>query len=67
MAAALAQARLALDAGEVPIGAVLVIDDQIVASAFNQPIGAVAHYTLSSGQMESQVCKLRCRISGREV
>jgi len=41
MAAALAQARLALDAGEVPIGAVLVIDDQIVASAFNQPIGAV--------------------------
>jgi tRNA(adenine34) deaminase len=41
MRAALDQARLALGAGEVPIGAVLVIDDQIVARAFNQPIGAV--------------------------
>src|SRR4051812_3910777 len=41
MAAALDQARLALAAGEVPIGAVLVISDQIVARAFNQPITAV--------------------------
>ena len=41
MLAALDQARLALAAGEVPIGAVLVIDDRIVARAFNQPIGAV--------------------------
>ena len=41
MRAALEQARLALDAGEVPIGAVLVIGDRIVARAFNQPIGAV--------------------------
>lgn len=41
MEAALEQARLGLDAGEVPIGAVLVIDDQIVARAFNQPIRAV--------------------------
>lgn len=41
MAAALDQARLGLAAGEVPIGAVLVIDDQIVARAFNQPISAV--------------------------
>jgi tRNA(adenine34) deaminase len=41
MAAALEQARLGLSAGEVPIGAVLVINDQIVASAFNQPISAV--------------------------
>ena len=40
MAAALEQARLALAAGEVPIGAVLVIDDEIVARAFNQPISA---------------------------
>jgi tRNA(adenine34) deaminase len=40
MDAALEQARLALAAGEVPIGAVLVIDDAIVASAFNQPISA---------------------------
>ena len=40
MDAALEQARLALAAGEVPIGAVLVIDDEIVARAFNQPISA---------------------------
>jgi tRNA(adenine34) deaminase len=41
MGAALEQARLAIDAGEVPIGAVVVIDGQIVARAFNQPIRAV--------------------------
>jgi tRNA(adenine34) deaminase len=40
MGAALEQARLALAAGEVPIGAVLVIGDDIVARAFNQPISA---------------------------
>ena len=40
MDAALEQARLALAAAEVPIGAVLVIDDEIVARAFNQPISA---------------------------
>lgn len=40
MDAALEQARLGLAAGEVPIGAVLVIDDAIVARAFNQPISA---------------------------
>ena len=40
MDAALEQARLALDAGEVPIGAVLVIDDAIVARGFNKPITA---------------------------
>ncbi len=41
MQAALDQAGLALAAGEVPIGAVLVVGDVIVARAFNQPIGAV--------------------------
>jgi tRNA(Arg) A34 adenosine deaminase TadA len=41
MHAALEQARLGLAAGEVPIGAVLVVDGRIVARAFNQPIGAV--------------------------
>jgi tRNA(adenine34) deaminase len=40
MDAALEQARLALAAGEVPIGAVLVLDDEIVARAFNQPISS---------------------------
>src|SRR3954465_11638918 len=41
MAAALEQARVGPAAGEGPIGAVLVIDGEIVARAFNQPIGAV--------------------------
>jgi tRNA(adenine34) deaminase len=40
MDAAIEQARRALAAGEVPIGAVLVIDDEIVARAFNQPISS---------------------------
>jgi tRNA(adenine34) deaminase len=41
MRAALEQARLGAAAGEVPIGAVLVVNDRIVSEAFNQPIGAV--------------------------
>lgn len=41
MRAALEQARLALGAGEVPIGAVVVADGAIVSRAFNQPIAAV--------------------------
>jgi tRNA(adenine34) deaminase len=41
MRAALEQAGLGLAAGEVPIGAVAVRGDEIVARAFNQPIGGV--------------------------
>ena len=41
MRAALEQARLGLAADEVPIGAVVVAGDAIVARAFNQPISAV--------------------------
>ena len=41
MAAALDQARLGLAAGEVPIGAVLVVNGEIVARAFNQPINTI--------------------------
>ena len=41
MHAALEQARFGLVAGEVPIGAVVVIGGEIVARAYNQPIGAV--------------------------
>jgi tRNA(adenine34) deaminase len=40
MRAALDQARRGLAAGEVPIGAVLVVGETAVASAFNQPISA---------------------------
>jgi tRNA(adenine34) deaminase len=41
MRAALERAHLARDAGEVPVGAVVVLDNVIVARAFNQPIAAV--------------------------
>ena len=41
MQAALEQARLAFAAGEVPIGAVVVVGDEIIARGYNQPIGAV--------------------------
>ena len=41
MHAALEQARLGLAAGEVPVGAVAVVGTEIVARAFNQPIGRV--------------------------
>ena len=40
MDAALEQAALAREAGEVPIGAVVSIDGEIVGRGFNQPIGA---------------------------
>jgi len=41
MRAALDEAQKGFDAGEVPVGAVLVVGGEIVARAFNQPIGAV--------------------------
>jgi tRNA(adenine34) deaminase len=41
MEAALEEARRGLVSGEVPIGAVVVIEGRIVARAFNRPIAAV--------------------------
>jgi len=41
MRLALGQARRADAAGEVPVGAVVVFDGQVVGRGFNQPIGAV--------------------------
>jgi len=41
MRLALEEARHALHLGEVPIGAVLAHDQEVVASGFNQPIHAV--------------------------
>ena len=38
MAAALAEARRGLEAGEVPVGAVVAVDGEIVARAHNAPI-----------------------------
>ena len=40
MDAALAQARRASEAGEVPIGAVVALDGAIVGRGFNQPIAS---------------------------
>jgi tRNA(adenine34) deaminase len=40
MDAALEEARQARDAGEVPIGAVVVLDGAIVGRGFNQPIAS---------------------------
>ena len=40
MEAALAEARRARDAGEVPVGAVIAVGDEIVGSGFNQPVGS---------------------------
>ena len=41
MRVALEQATLGAAAGEVPIGAVLVVKDRIISEAFNQPIGSL--------------------------
>jgi tRNA(adenine34) deaminase len=41
MAEALAQARCARDASEVPIGAVVELNGEIIGRGFNHPIGAV--------------------------
>ena len=38
MAAALSEARRGLEAGEVPVGAVVVVDGEIIAQAHNAPI-----------------------------
>ena len=40
MEAAIAEARRARDAGEVPIGAVVAMDREIVGRGFNQPISS---------------------------
>jgi tRNA(adenine34) deaminase len=40
MGEALVEARRAFDAGEVPIGAIVALNGEIVGRGFNQPIGA---------------------------
>ena len=40
MRAALDEARRGLSAGEVPVGAVLVLDGQVLGCGFNQPVGS---------------------------
>lgn len=58
MAQALEQAQNAWDLGEVPVGAVLVRDGQIVAVGCNQPIGAhdpTAHAEIMALRAAAQV------------
>src|SRR5262245_66141215 len=59
MNAALEQARLARDVGEVPIGAVISLDDVIVGRGFNQPI--------SSGDPTAHAEIVAIRAAAREV
>lgn len=40
MTLALHEARKAQDAGEVPVGAVVVLDNTVIGTGFNQPISA---------------------------
>ena len=40
MARALELARVAADSGEVPVGAVLVADDELIGEGYNQPISS---------------------------
>jgi tRNA(adenine34) deaminase len=40
MRAAIAQAKLASDAGEVPVGAVIVFNGELLSSAYNNPVSS---------------------------
>ena len=60
MRAALVEARKAMASDEVPIGAVLALDGQIVAGAFNKPISAVdptAHAEIGALRMAAQAVR----------
>jgi len=59
MKAALDQARLARDAGEVPVGAVISLNGTIVGRGFNQPI--------SSGDPTAHAEIVAIRNAAREV
>lgn len=54
MRLALAQAELAAQAGEVPVGAVVVKDGVVIASGFNQPIGL--HDPSAHAEMQALRC-----------
>ena len=57
MRAAIDQARHALSMGEVPVGAVVVRDGRVLATGFNQPIGAhdpTAHAEIAAMRAAAQ-------------
>ena len=61
MRAALDQAALATAAGEVPVGAVLVLGGEIVARGFNQPISTVD----PTAHAEVVVLREAAKVTGR--
>jgi tRNA(adenine34) deaminase len=69
MQAALAQAQLAFEAGEVPVGAVVVKDGVVIGAGFNQAIGsqdpcahaevvAIRHAAANLGNYRLEGCRL---------
>ncbi len=66
MQLALAEARKAVDAGEVPVGAVVVMDGEVAGAGFNQPISThdpTAHAEI--GAMRAAAARLgNYRLSG---
>lgn len=69
MGLALAQAALAAEAGEVPVGAVLVKDGQVIASGFNLPIAShdpTAHAEMRTLRSAAQLLE-NYRLPGCEL
>jgi tRNA(adenine34) deaminase len=69
MALALAEARAALAAGEVPIGAVVVADGQVVGRGSNRPMGAAdptAHAEMLALR-EAAAARRNYRLAGAAV
>lgn len=69
MRAALAEARAAADRGEVPVGAVVVLDDRIIARAGNRTIGdcdPTAHAEIIALREAAQVIG-NYRLAGTEM
>lgn len=59
MRLALEQADMAAAAGEVPVGAVVVLDGELLATGYNQPISAAdatAHAEITALRAASQAC-----------
>jgi tRNA(adenine34) deaminase len=63
MRAALDEARRAFDAGEVPVGAVVVLDGEVIGRGFNRPISSsdpTAHAEIVAlREAASAVCNYR--------
>ena len=61
MRAALEQARMAGSCDEVPVGAVVVLDGEIVGRGFNQPIGTSSCSAARSASLNASRMKYSSR------